>query len=294
MQTRIFTLMILIAALLCGCLTMDATRLSDLSIRQTPRPLTLLPGYDVYMVREDLVRATHSQTQTTYVNGQASTQIVQVPNAYSELVIDFGNGIIMDYNYNLCVDLLRFYDMQDMACFAITKEPRGFTFEAEKYYKLEDGLFESSFETGRRASFKENRIEIESGMLKLKRFVEEKDDEVVFWGKFLGEDINKSAKLTNAETLEVKGFWRDKTFTMDSPDRIAMGKYFKIETDNDHITITYTGIFGLSTVRTFFRTENGFIFFDQMNRGIEVIREGNCILVKRGGMLKAEYRINTE
>ena len=80
--------------LMCGCSTKDASRLMDLSIRRSPRPPTLLPGYDVYMVREDLVKATHSETQTTYVDGQASTQTVQVPNAYSELVIDFGNGIV--------------------------------------------------------------------------------------------------------------------------------------------------------------------------------------------------------
>jgi hypothetical protein len=263
---------------------MDASRLRDSSIRRPPKPLTLLPAHEIYLIREDLVRATHTETRTSYVNGKMTVQTVQVPNEYSELVIDFGNGIIMDCNNNLCVDLLRYHDLQLVDRFHVTGIPKGFSFASEDSYDLKDGV-------RRHATMNTDPMVIESGMLKFKRFVETNETGIILRGKFLGADVIKSARLVSPGAIEVKGFWKDTTFNMESPNLITMGKYFQIRTEGDHITVTYTGIFGMTTARTFFRTDTGFIFFDESNRGVEVLKEGNAILVMRSGKLRAEYRI---
>lgn len=253
----------------------------------------MVPGYDVSFVREDLVRATHSVTQTSYSNGMMITSTRQAPNDYSEIVIDFGNGIILDYNNNLCIDLLRFYDLARLSNYHIVRKPIGFSLEATNSYDLEAGVFSSTYGLNRQATFKDNSIEIESGLLKAKRTIEIGPQSIALVGNFLGIDVRESAKLVTPTTLEVQGFWKDTTFVMESPDRIKMEGYFEIRSSQDHITVIYTGIFGLTTERTFFRTRDGLIFFDEMNRGVEVSKDGSLIKISRNGQPKVEYTLQT-
>ena len=103
MRSRVLRALLFATLVLAGCATMDPARLTDLSIRVPAEPLRLLPDHDVFGVRADLIRATHTEVRTSFQNGKRVTNYVTVPNPYSELVLDFGNGIILDYNYGFSV-----------------------------------------------------------------------------------------------------------------------------------------------------------------------------------------------
>jgi hypothetical protein len=280
--------------LLVGCATMNTARLHDPTMRQILEPIKLQPSYESSFIREDLVRATHTVTTTSYVNGMMRTSSHEEPNDYSELVIDFGNGILMDYNNNLCIDLLRFYGLTKLSSYRIIRTPKGFSFESINNYDLKDGIYSSNVGMYRKVIQNDNGAQIESGLLHFKRIISVADRSVELSENILGIDVKKSATLTDDMTLQVKGFWKDSTFKIESPDQLVMEGYFKIMHEGDHLNIVYTGIFGITTERTFFRTENGFIFYDNQDRGVEVLRDGNTIRIERNGQIAAVYSIETD
>ena len=116
-------------ALFFQCTSMDKTILQNEAIRKPLPPLSLDASYDPYMMRVDLVRAYHNETKTvtTSSNGQTytTTQVVSVPNSYHSLVADFGNGIVLDFNQNLCLDLVRLYNLSAAKGFRISYESDG-------------------------------------------------------------------------------------------------------------------------------------------------------------------------
>jgi hypothetical protein len=289
---------ILVSALvvlgLAGCTTIDPARLADISIRQPTGPLELRPAYDAFMIREDLVRATHSETRTSYTNGRMSTYSVQVPNAYHLLGIELGNGILMDYNNNLFVDLIRFYGMDDASKIHITRTPKGFSLEGSATYVYENGTYRSNdmiIWTERRLG---NQVELDWSGIKGKDRIEVSENSVVLTSKILGVDVVKSATLVSATELAVRGFWRDASFTLISPDRIQMERFFEMDRYPDHISIIYKGIFGITTERTFVKTAEGFLFFTPDGFGVEVMKKDNVISVYRNGKPRMEYEISEE
>jgi hypothetical protein len=294
MYSKTFIVSAIAVLALAGCTTFDPARLADISIRQPTGPLELRPAYDAFMIREDLVRATHSETRTSYTNGRMSTYSVQVPNAYHLLGIELGNGILMDYNNNLFVDLIRFYGLDDATKIDIMRTPKGFSLESAATYVYEDGTYRANdmiIWTERRLG---NQVDLDWGGLKGKDRIEVSESSVVLTSKVLGVDVVRSATLVSATELEVKGFWKDASFTLISPDQIQMERFFEMDRYPDHINIIYTGIFGMTTERTFVKTEEGFLFFTPEGFGVEVMKKGNIISVYRNGKLRLEYEINEE
>lgn len=284
----------IVAFLMVSCSTIDSSRLEDLSIRQSPAPLLLKPAFDLYMIREDLVRATHTEQRTTVNNGIMTTTSVQVPNSYHDLCIDFGNGIMLDFNDNLFVDLLRFYNLDQLKKFSIQKKVSGFTLSGNNTFEYDGYKYKSLSGVIWNANREGNRIDLEWGLLKKKESIIYNEDQIVITTKFLGSDVVKSAKLISPTLLKVDGFWKDNDFVMESSNKIIMGNYFQIIHNTDHISILYTGIFGMTTEWTFLRTQNGFIFFNKENYGVEVVKTENVISIFWNGKKSVEYLIKTE
>jgi hypothetical protein len=87
----------------------------DPSLWKKIDPPQLTSGFDVYFLRVDIQRS-YYQVKNQFPIADASGNIISyydewdpVPYDYNNTIIDFGNGIILDYNTNLCLDLARFY-----------------------------------------------------------------------------------------------------------------------------------------------------------------------------------------
>lgn len=269
---------------------MDLSRIEDATLRKKPEIVKLDPSYEVFMLREDLVRATHAETVTTTANGRTVTSTRQVPNEYSELVIDFGNGIIMDYNENLCIDLMKLYGIDSSHGFMIERSGKGFM-NGKRYFEFAGKQYKTNYESKRNVVFSGNEIRIESGLLKSIRTLVIDDDKIQLNGKFLGMDIKKEARKVDDGTIAVSGFWKDDTFKMKQPGLVSLGKYFDIRKEADYINITYSGIFGYTKSLKCYITHGGIIFIDKDNRGMELIKDGKSIQVMRNNKKVAEYFI---
>jgi hypothetical protein len=293
----------LAAVSLLGCSTLDRQKLTDPSIRKTLDPLTLDIGYDAYLLRADLNRATHSETRSVTLSGSGgspytTTETVVVPNDYHYIAVVLGNGIIFDFNHNLCLDLARFYGFKDAENFKITLQAKGLlgaptTFEKDekKFAQTNKTLF-----GGRReVVFSDKAVDIvEPGLFAGKPRITINSDSVEYTPEgFPGLGPIRISKPDDA-TVVFPGFWAQAEFKKLDAGRIILGKALEVVHHGTSIDITYRSLFGWDTTYSFFRTESGCFFYDtQSFQGVEVRRENDRILVFLNGVVEETYRIDS-
>jgi hypothetical protein len=115
----VFLIPALALAVSCASLKAEKPLLTDPSARQAIAPFSLNLGFDRYMLRLDLRRGTH---ETMVRNSRNEERTVEVQNPYHPVVVDLGNGLILDFNNNLCIDLARAYGLVGLNKFRVEVE----------------------------------------------------------------------------------------------------------------------------------------------------------------------------
>ncbi|HUX22893.1 MAG TPA: hypothetical protein VMW69_16775 [Spirochaetia bacterium] len=110
------------AAILAGCATLPAG--IEVGASATPEPLRLSVGYDAAQLRVDLRRETHPVRRFIEEPDSGGVlrivpEVFDVKNPYSYLVTELGNGLIVDSNGNLALDLLRLYRLSSAHNYSI-------------------------------------------------------------------------------------------------------------------------------------------------------------------------------
>jgi hypothetical protein len=233
-----------------------------------------------YMLRYDLKRAEDKQTTTTHnPNGPSGTTTTVTKRPYAETGVYLGNGLMMDQNLNLFVDMVRFFGMADRDSFTIT-DNRGKDLKPTQFYERTGNVFTSkksaAAKPSRKVEFAGDKILIEDGsILKIKktvnitpttleipaalgasRVVQETSSRVEFTGSIFAKGAGYSFEQTSPDFITVK-------VKMLLGTRTAM----EIARRDDCIVFIYKPAFSLSLLDfrkdetyTFFRTENGFYF----------------------------------
>ena len=294
----------IIASLLVQCATLDQKIVTNEAARKPMPGLKLEAGYDVYLLRVDLVRATHTETKTrtvsTTTNGVTTTRtetvLETVPNQYHCIVADFGNGIIMDYNHNLCLDIARLYGLSTAEGFKASVGEEGF-FSAKAEivkdgtsykYSVGSKLFSSTV-TG---TIKPEEVTFESsGLFSGKSSIQvTKNSATLKASGFFGAE--STIKKTSDTSLEFPGFWTKPTFKLIGDRKVDLSDgAFVIENRGNRIDFTYTGIFGITKHYTMIQVANSTYFFDDEFRGCEIRRDGQNILYFVNGDKRATLNI---
>ncbi len=282
MRINIF-LMILLAAVLTGCSTLDKNYISDENNKIEADDLKLEIGYDVYHFKVDLIRNTRTETRTTTdAQGISRTETTQIDVPYHYLGVRFGNGLFYDYNKNLCVDLIKFYGM-DEENFLIKLKGKGLFSPSVEYKKINNNFereVKALFGNKTKAEFKDNEIYIEEGLFQTDAEINISENEIEFNPKGVFGFLSKARiKSTPPSAVEFPGFWKDEIFTQDSSDKITLSDSFSIRKDKNEIVFEYKGLFNSRKSYHFMKTENGFIFYDEKYHGVKVEKHNNTITV---------------
>lgn len=125
---RMFIAVLLPAAALAGCATIPSEVFQTKKV--PPEPLRLAIDYDAGFLRVDLKRATRLEPHFVKErNSKGVMELVPEPikvnKAYSFLVASFGNGLVLDQNGNLGIDLLRLYHLNHSAGFRVVERFSG-------------------------------------------------------------------------------------------------------------------------------------------------------------------------
>lgn len=274
-----------IILLVTSCATINEDYIFDESVREPVDELSLKMGYDIYKFRVDILRRT-TTTTTTSTNAQGhtstTTQTVDVP--YHYLGVRFGNGIFLDYNQNLSIDLVEFFNLGS-SDFRITRKNNSL-FSTKIIYKKTDNNFsrelKSLFGNTTTAVIKNDSISIKEGLFKNKVTINKLENEYQMIPEGVFDFLGKAKIIKNSDgSISFPGLWKDSLFTQIDDTKIKMDDYFHISNLGNKIDIQYNGLFGYTTNYTFAKIKNGFIFYDKNLRGVLVQKEGNIITVSR-------------
>ena len=285
-----------VGALLTGCFSASFDSFLHPNV-QPLDPLALAPAVESSFLRVDIVRATHPDTSFIVTNPDGTKQPPKMKdNEYSEVVADFGNGIILDSNNNLSVDLLRLYGMENLASYHIVKHPPSL-FDSTVTYDLRGGVFTSKvglIGASRKAVLDGMQLRVESGMMDPKRTITIGARSVQLVAKdLLGQTTSSAASLADDGTLQMNGVG----FSTFSPEHVGGPQdNWQIEKVEDRLRISIPYRYEYK----FYRIKDGVLFYptfyDQDNHGyfrsVQITREGNKIQVIRGGQVDETYEIS--
>lgn len=315
---RILAALSITVMLLAACTT---TRGSEAPSFVEPRPLVLKIGYDPAFLRVDVRRATHIEMQMKAASaGQSSSsgsgtgktgsgglvmagggsnglEEISVPNPYHYLVVYLGNGLILDYQGNLSIDLLKLYHIDAARDYTVTKRYNTFLPAGSKVVK-------------RGNTFERTGIGLSGGRLAWSRSGNVANlvgDIFHRHMKILVADASVAYEPTgrpgiNAITLRqpspnevIMPEWGgNRILRLESPNHLVGNRGLEILRHSNRLQILFHGAWGLDASYTFRRTANGCAFsgFPSGVR-VTVARTGNVIRIFRNGHLDSTVTIDS-
>ncbi|MGL1890896.1 MAG: hypothetical protein OCD02_04680 [Spirochaetaceae bacterium] len=276
--------MVVLSILLFSCATLDQNYINDDNNKVEVDNLDLQMGYDIYNFKVDLIRNTTTEVSTsTDAQGNTSTSTSQVDVPYHYLGVRFGNGIYYDYNRNLSVDLIKFYNIDENS-FNIKTKSKGFFTPTIVYTKTEESFeheVKSLFFGGKlKANYDKNKVVIEGAFFRPETTITILDDKIMCDPKGVFGFLSKAEITSNSSnTVEFPGFWNDAVFTQTDENTISLGKYFFVRKVGKEVEFEYNGLFNSTTTYNFMKTENGFIFYNEFYYGVKVEKNKNKISI---------------
>ena len=283
--------------LLISCTTLDRKFIEDENNRVTLDDIRLEMDYEVYHFRADLIRQTTIENVTTTDSVRVfSTDQEDKDVPYHYVGLRLGNGLFLDYNHNLSVDLVEFFNLGKSDFSIIRKgnamDPGNVTIE----YHKSDEMFTRNVKTflgqNTTAQFGDDSAFIIDGLFRSEINVVKTDQKVLCIPRGIFGFLSKvEIERKDDSTVVIPGFWQDSVFELRDSDTLEMGNQFIIEKLGSELLIEFQGMFGITTTYHFIRTANGFMFYDDNYRGVTAERNGDTIRVEEYNQLDFTAKI---
>ncbi len=287
MKKYAFLFLIIILAV-SGCATLSKSDLPAQSDIIEFEPQKIDIAYDVMLMRIDLRRQTTTQTRTvttTDSQGRSSTrtETYEVPVAYHYLGVDLGNGIFLDANMNLSLNLFQLLGLGKDQDFTIVKKGRGwfgsdttFTRTGSRLTIDFGGLFSSKMEV----ELKENNARFKGGILSNDQEISVENGRITYDPHGMFEGWGKSYITTTGSSASIPGFWKDTAINKNKDGSINLGDALVVRHEGKKIDFRYAGWFGTEYVFTMVRTKNRIVYYDNRMNGVMIEFAGDRVKTK--------------
>jgi len=254
-----------------GCTTLNKTLIESANRNQL-QPLVLIPEYDVYDVRIDIIR----QTKEEEVN-DSTTETKKVP--YHNIGFYLGNGLFVDLNDNISLLVPKLFNINGNENFTIQQLYYNYLIKSYETYKKTDHTF-SVYYNG----FIKTNTEIE---------IENRDSVVLFSeGLFSKYKILKSDSSLTYQSGWNKisilksedGYFYNTLFGKEEykqiNNEIYINKRYIIRSKGDMIEIFSRGLFTDEILKyRIIKTGNLIYVYTPYYTGLEISKTGNEIEV---------------
>ncbi|MCB1315064.1 MAG: hypothetical protein KDK27_03875 [Leptospiraceae bacterium] len=262
---RIATIFVLTVTALAGCRSLEPTDIPDAGSLLPFDPLRVELAWDVFGMRVDMRRQTRTYTTTRMdSSGQMITEQRTEPVPYHYLGVDLGNGLFLDANLNLGMDIIKLFELENKASFTIVKTDDSFFGGSTTFRKngnrvtIDHGTFGGTTEV----DLLENGATFRGGWLSSDQDIrlEQNGSEIVYdpHGIFGSWSIARIYKTDRG--TRIPGFWNDSEILLLDEDNVRMGNRLSIERKPDEITI-HSGLYGGSGTYHLRRSANRIVFY---------------------------------
>ncbi|TAL35330.1 MAG: hypothetical protein EPN93_10590 [Spirochaetes bacterium] len=286
-------LILFFAALLIvsGCATLSKSDIpapADL-VKLEPQKIDI--AYDVMLLRVDLQRQFTSHTRTvssTDSKGQTTTrtETYQVPVPYHYLGVDMGNGLFLDANMNLSLNLFQLLGIRKDQDFTIVRKGRGFFSSDTKFIKEGSKLtidFGGLFSSKTEIEMKDNNARFKGGILSSDQDITVENDRITYDPHGMFEGWSKSQIVNVGSGASIPGFWKDTMINKNKDGSINLGEALVVRHEGNKVVFKYAGWFGTEHVFTMVRTNNKIVYYDDNMNGVMIEIASDRVKTKSSG-----------
>ena len=251
---------------------MDKELLQDPKKLDELEPLKLEPGIEPYDLRIDVKRQT--RTEDAAALNEKRTMTVELP--YTPIGFHIGNGIFVDTNFNISLDVMELFGLEKLDDFSITRtygnsmvKPRRYEKEGDTFQLTSGSAANKKIEV----TFQDEAIEVLKSPGSNFEIVQEEGDLAIV----------PMGAIRAIETHTISG--EDGEFRIKKPLKkiyvtqtkkgVSFGDYFTVAFEGNMLVFTYLD----RSTYTLARVGDDYYFFDKSYIGIKVSRQGNSIVV---------------
>lgn len=279
-----FPVLLLSAVFFTGCTSLDKELLQEPKNFEELEPLKLEPGIEPFDLRIDVKR--QSRTESAASQTEARSMTVELP--YSPVGFHIGNGIFVDTNFNVCLDVLELFGLDALDDFTIQQTFANAMKKPLRYAKEGDEFVLTVGKGGGKrieADFGEGEIEVERTPGSNYEIVRE-DDELAIVPTGVLTGIEKHTITGGDDEYRLKKPLK-KIYITKNKGTLSFGDEFSVEMRGNAVIITYLNREEFRLVRV----GGDFYFFDKSYIGFRISREGNVISVSEKGREQSQYML---
>ncbi len=270
--TYFILLFIITTFIMAGCTSMNKELLEDESMYTELEPLNLEIGYEPFDLRVNLRR----QSRDEDVVFRTDSKYMTVELAYTPTGFYIGNGVFVDTNFNLCLDVLQLYKIDKDADFSIKRSFSKSVLKDQLFLK-EGDHFELKAENSKKSRIV---VDFDPDVVEIKR--KPGTNMTIQWDE--GDFVAAPTGVIKAiETHTISG--EDKEFFVKKPlkkiyviqdkNGISFGNFFNVTMEGNRMVFTF------ENGKKYFlvKIHDDVYFFDNMYIGSHISREGNTMTV---------------
>jgi hypothetical protein len=264
--------------LLFGCATLQEKDIPGPGETVPMAPQKLEISYDVMLLRIDLNRQYTTQTKTvttTDAQGrtQTSVQQVRVPVSYHYLGVDMGNGLFLDANMNLTLNLHSLLGLGKNQNFTIVRKGRGLFSSDATFTRQGNGLtidYGGLFSSPTEITFSERGAHFKGGILSNEQDILVEKTRITYDPHGIFDDWSKSYILAVGTSAQIPGFWKDTAINKNKDGSINLGESLIVKHEGNRIIFRYAGWFGSEHIYTMVRAKNKVVYYDENMHGVMI------------------------
>jgi len=274
-----------------SCATYDRSLFEDPSIRIPPDPLKLSIACEPFFIRVDVNR-NYAREESPVMSQKElfSPHEYYEARPYSELCVDFGNGLMMDYNGNLFIELGRFFGVDESADFSLTMNNASGS-KPRILLRMRGGEFDWKRIHGGKIL---RTVRSVSNVVIIKNsewFPRSKRITVSPGEIALPDQPTVREFAADSDTVMMNSFPRKLKRT--GPDEIEAAGIYKISRTLNSVGIVFTDQAGIVKRYTFFKIADGCVFDTPYGDAGVIRKTGNLIRYYKNGEPQLSWTINT-
>lgn len=276
----------LLLFILDGCTTLNKA-LIESSVRNTFQPIVLIPDYDVYNLRIDIIR----QTEEERIN-DSTKQTKDVP--YHPVGFYLGNGLFIDLNDNISLLVPRLFNIHDHGNFIIVWSDDRQIFKSSVTYEKSDAAFTTQYEGLFRTTTKteiyhnDSMVLLNEGIFSRSKILTS-DTTFIYQSGLYKKTIYKDDEGYFYKTLTGKESYKKIN------DEIYIKSRYIIRNNGDRIDIISRGLLTKEIPRySIIKTGDRIFIYDPYYSGLEIRLSGNDMDVLRNTEKIYRYTLKSE
>ncbi|MEQ9366823.1 MAG: hypothetical protein RIF32_21465, partial [Leptospirales bacterium] len=248
--------------------SLDVQDLPPAEQRVELEALRVEPAYDVYALRVDLFRRT---SRVVVQNADGSMGTREQPLPYHYVGASLGNGLFLDANMNLSLDIVRLAGLEASRGFRIETTTGGVMARSTTIARSGDEAVVSRagfFAGDSKATFHPGGVSLQGGWLSGRQEITVADHEIVYdpFGVFGNWSQTRVRRVENG--VEIPGLWSGSRVLLLN-DEVRFGGNLSIQYEGRQLRLVFSGLFG-DRGKTLTRSRNRLAFFDDNLRGFTV------------------------